>query len=361
MRQYFLLAFAGAVACGIGFGYSSGFGVSRGEMFSHDFSGARIQESPEFLTANNYDYAGEKQRLETLFAAQGSKTAYAYFQRAYQNIDPAIVHNLAHWIGNELYRREDIQGVSLCDASYQFGCFHGFFGAALGTRGTEILPKVEEVCMKSGGVPAQFGGCIHGVGHGLLGLRGYRANDLIGALKDCDILISRSSQEGCYNGVFMEYNIRTMQELKGNKIIMRAFDAKRPFDPCDTLTVAYQPFCFYEQPAWWTTVGEQSISASGILCASLNNVRNRDECFRGLGRAMLGNSDNNAQQIISQCAKMPDGESSAACVRESVRLLLSQGNTASWKELCQSISGADASLCMDEAKTFLCSSFSQCN
>ena len=359
MKSSLGILLVGLMLFGVGFGTSSGTRQVVKKTVNSILHRILVQDLPDSISADGYEYPKEKKRLETLFAARGSTVGYDYFRKAYQMIGAGTVHNLAHWVGNELYRREGIQGVALCDGSYQFGCFHGFFGAALGTEGRGILPKIEVVCMRSGQLPFQFGGCIHGIGHGVLGLRGYKREDLIQALKDCDLLSNQSSREGCYNGVFMEYNIRTMQGINGNEIVLRTLDSAHPFDPCDALGPAYQSFCFYEQPAWWTTAGNQSVAHSATWCALLSNARNQDECFRGLGRMILNNTNGNAEQIVRQCAEFP-GDGVVACMSESVRLLLSQGDKTSWKYLCESLEDSAALECSREAKTFLCSSFSQC-
>lgn len=318
------------------------------------------EEPPSHIPADTYEYSREQKRLHDLLTQEGSKAAYAYFIRAYAGIDPAIMHNLAHWIGSEIYRQEGAEGVILCDGAYQFGCYHGFFGTALSVEGNRLLPRAEQACMTGGQLPAQFGGCIHGIGHGILGLRGYGEDDLLKALEDCDLLSNASSQQGCYNGVFMEYNVRTMQGINGDEIAIRAFDATHPFDPCEILPSRYQPFCFYEQPAWWIASHNQTPVTSGMLCAALDNLPNREQCFRGIGRLMLQRAEGDHTLIRALCAELSSPEGHSACINEALRLLLSQGYTTGWEDLCAALTTDARTPCIAYAKTFLCSAYAQC-
>ena len=96
----------------------------------------------------------------------------------------------------------NIQAFYLCSTGFNYGCQHGFFEYVL-ARSESPKAAAGLVCEstdESRGEKFKFY-CYHGVGRGIMMAQAY---DLQAALDVCDTLPSVMSQDGCWQGVFME-------------------------------------------------------------------------------------------------------------------------------------------------------------
>jgi hypothetical protein len=313
------------------------------------------ESSPDVPT--EYDFTQEKKRLSGMFNSDGSKKTYDYFKTTYQSFPMEQVHNLAHWVGNEIYLREGLEGIALCDQAYNWGCYHGLLGKAISDKGMKILVQVEEACQGKDKNPLQLGGCLHGIGHGVLSMEGYAETDLIAALKDCDLLREKSSKVGCYNGTYMEYNTRTMQGLTGENVIIRQLGTD-PHEPCSKLPSTYQPDCYFEQPSWWTQVMPSQFDTFSQYCSEIENEQPRDYCYRGIGRAAMITYHYSKEQLVNSCKIIPYESGVSSCINEGLQLLLSQ-NVSGAIEVCDALADRDA--CRANAQNYSCGALGICS
>lgn len=319
----------------------------------------RLLTPPSVVNDEKFDLGGEKKKLLKLFQEKGGKEAYRYFTQNYQSVDPVKIHDLAHYVGRELYNKEGIPGVLLCDDSYNYGCYHGFFGQAMLKEGESFLIKAEPFCKGKGKTGVDFGGCVHGMGHGILAMKGYTRENVIWALERCDGL-SPVGAKGCYNGVFMEYNARSMQAVpQGSAPAFRQFQSDRPYEPCDDLPLPYQYDCYYEQPNWWTMVFYGQYDRMGILCSQIANRKNYESCFRGIGRIIPLFVSYDVDAFGKACDTMPTQQGKAFCIEDGIQVLLAQ-NKDEALALCTRLEGELQKSCTVHMNGYLCSVLSRC-
>lgn len=298
-----------------------------------------------------FNFEKEREKLEKLFEERGSNAAYDYFRGAYQKVDDMKAHDLAHFVGIELYKREGAAGLSVCDEAYNWGCYHGFFGQAFGLEGKSFLPKSEEGCRGRGGNAVYFGGCMHGVGHGVLALEGYELENLLQALADCEIL-SEIGAKSCYNGVFMEYNSRIMQYYYSSEAVYRQLDPSNPFEPCPKLPDKYQFDCYYELPNWWTIFMGFDFESMGGICKKIVEEENQLACFQGLGAMVPVGVNFSPDKVGETCLSMPTEAGASTCMREAVVILLIQGHKQALR-LCDLLKEDFREACVKKGKEIL--------
>lgn len=286
------------------------------------------------LRTKEDQFAAERDKIRHLFA-KSSRQAYQYFATLDQKYGYNKPHELGHWVGAQLYAKEGIEGISFCGSSSGYSCFHGFFARAFPEEGEQLLKKADEVCGKSYEEEGN-GGCFHGVGHGLLALEGYSFNNLVSALGGCDKLKgSVHAASLCRNGVFMEYNFRTMQDLENDLTMIREFNSEKPFDPCDILPSRHQSDCYFEQVAWWSQVLEQNFLEVINLCQSLV-PEFQEGCFRGVGRNLAIGTEYNKEKVAEGCGKVASVKMQELCVTEAAITSMGDG-IADAVELCDSL------------------------
>lgn len=302
---------------------------------------------------SNYDYRTEKAILTKELKDKTGEEIYVFFKERYKNIDQTKIHNLAHWIGTEIYDRSGMKGLLICDESFSYGCYHGFFIKAFEKEGKDLYASGDKYCFGDGTQPLKYGGCIHGLGHGVLYLNGYDFNGLNGALKDCESLASPSSIEGCNNGVFMEYNTRTMQSLDTGEIKLRSLDEKNPLEPCNLLESKYQPTCYFELPAWWAAVYVSNFQKMTQLCETINNHESKISCFGGVGRMVPVANKYQDDKVKDVCLPIKLLEYKSRCIEKSIEVLLGVGKSDSIN-LCDMLDSTHAKSCREKMSEYYC-------
>lgn len=107
------------------------------------------------------------------------------------------------------------------------------------------------------------------------------------ALDLCETLPETDPLTGCYGGVFMEYNLRTMLGDDGE---VRSSE-EGLFSPCDSLNDVFVPACVSRLPQWWgegLLQGDKTVSSFeriGELCRIFGDVNKNvlQACFQGIG------------------------------------------------------------------------------
>lgn len=220
-------------------------------------------------------------RVARLLDTHEPAEAYQIFKTESTGLPENEQHLAAHVFGEALYAKGGEALFSVCDGEFGFGCFHGFTGAALAERGEGILPALDASCVEEYGL--QGTGCFHGLGHGLVSYFGYEHDALERALSLCETLSWKKPMSGCSDGVFMEYNFRTMEEDPAKRY--RAYSFEERLEPCASLT-RYPLSCYFGLSAWWITALPESESLPkelGMHCRSVAKDTNRQACFRGIG------------------------------------------------------------------------------
>ncbi len=237
---------------------------------------------------NNADFEITVPYLETLIDTSGPQIAYDKFASAIADLAPHDQHTAAHTFGTALYNATSIDGLSVCDERFSNGCFHSFSGSAIAEGGFEsTVPLMVKKCNEEETVPLTHS-CLHGVGHGIQAYLGYEYANLSKGIETCREKTTGNLTAGCWGGVFMEYNLRT---LIGIDSVRPLTEATR-YTPCDSISEDLRPSCMYWQPEWWEEVSLHNMSVTdfflkaGNYCADLPVGDERRACFSGIGSIM---------------------------------------------------------------------------
>jgi len=252
-------------------------------------------------------------------------------------------HNTLHIYGEELFKVVGDSGVAVCDASFGFGCYHGFSTQALINRGPEALAMLGKACKKSGDLHLA---CEHGLGHGALEYFGEK--NIVEALDACRTLPWKGKLYGCQDGVFMQYNFPdNLEEVEG-KDKTRKLDPQNPYDPCETLPQNYRNACFYSLGQWWSFETSNKYSQMGEFCLNLSNKYYRNSCFIGIGNDALADGNFEPERIVNICKSLGSYEGEMTCRTAAYFGLLGKEE---YKEnaylVCEGLTPNDKNKCLD--------------
>ena len=266
---------------------------------SHTNSPAVTSESASSLRAL-------KERWKNSIQKDGAEDSYTAFKSEASKLDSVSAHAESHAFGEALYELKGLEGLSTCDSSFEFGCYHSFFGLAVSAEGIGTLPKFDQACKTKYGdrnLP-----CQHGIGHGILVYTDY---NLVKALELCET-ISTLPTGGCSSGVFMEYNFHSMAENADGSYLREK--SENLYEPCDTLPTRFQASCYVEQVQWWQGIEKGDFKIIGHLCAALPVHSDVYEaCYHGVGNYGATQVSSEFEGTIKICALMPNEESEALC------------------------------------------------
>lgn len=305
------------------------------------FSKAPVPQ--QHSTNRNVELVKEKETWRLQFRDGDTQEVYsALLQNVHQREQEA--HVLMHILGELLYEEKGMESLTTCTEAYGFGCYHGFFTAAIAANGIEILPKLDASCKQMYGLVDTR--CQHGLGHGILVYTGYE--NLPEALRFCSTL-TETPLEACAGGVFMEYNFHTMEAPSGAYLRPLESDV---YAPCSSLPSEFLRTCFLEQPQWWEQHFQYDFQKMGELCAALPSSNDQsDACFQGIGKAMVQQVQYNYDEIIHICSMMPSDTSAALCREGSSWLLIGRGgeDRDAYLLLCDSLSVEKREACRNTA------------
>lgn len=228
---------------------------------------------------------------------KGARDAYAGFRTRNQEAPFARQHFSAHVMGELLAEELGTDGISVCDASFGFGCYHGFFGRLIAERGTDSIRELDAKCVEAFGPLGT--GCQHGIGHGILEYVGY--DDINAALELCDMTTSAAPLLGCSSGVFMEYHERLGQATEGYMPEGREFNPADPYDPCTVTRTSDLDACYYGLGLWYRAEFGTEYQKIGQLCADLPDHA-RTHCFLGVGSSIAPLEGYSLPTSLSACA-----------------------------------------------------------
>lgn len=223
----------------------------------------------------NFEYW--KQLVET----RGGEHAYGQFKKRHAKTPLGERHVAAHSFGRALYEGGGVEAFTVCDTAFEYGCYHGFVTAAIAQGGEPRVRELDRVCVQTFG--EMGGGCLHGIGHGVVEYVGYER--LSEALLMCDRATTQVAPLlGCTSGAFMEYFSPLVESQDGLLIsTSRPIDPDDPLAPCPTLSPEFQTSCYYE-------LGQRLLQGGGTYpnrCADVQGD-NRAYCFMGIGEHGTG-------------------------------------------------------------------------
>ncbi len=294
--------------------------------------------TPEsFLTL---DYVDQLNSIKEL-SKSDAEESWRYLKKTFA-VDGQInqnPHEFAHIVGNEIYRQKGFKGISVCDPTFAFGCYHGVTEKMLLALGTRAIPKVEQSCLDIFTNQSQLvASCIHGIGHGLLTWEGLHVEN---ALKHCDMLANQY-RVYCYDGVFMEYSSSTPSSTFAEKKwgFCVGFDEK--YQP---LCAKYQIYPFVRDLGW-------NFSQAAQFCDESPNEILKENCFSGLGYSATNAAHGGGNEIKKLCS-LASGEGRYLCIINAAKEVIFQ-EYANWWEvsdnLCEELPDEWEIVCLNKIK-----------
>ena len=243
---------------------------------------------------------------EQILGSKSPKEAYELFKKRYATVPIADAHVASHAFGEALYAKAGVDGFSVCDATFGFGCFHTFIPAAIADKGTEVIREFDQSCVKVFG-PVSLG-CFHGIGHGLLAYEGYTQEGVQKSLTLCKSLSWKHIYGGCPEGVFMEYDFRTT--IPDTSKQLRPFSEDEKYLPCSAVDQASRVDCYFSIPSWWGAAlrgNAERYTIMGRYCASVIAPDQRRACYRGIGYEIAPTTNFRVEPGIRACDSAQKG------------------------------------------------------
>lgn len=279
--------------------------------------------------------------------SHNAEEAYQLFKKNNAEVPLGLQHSTAHLFGGLLYEIEGVSGITLCDASFSFGCFHGFFTRAIAEEGVALVPELDKACLARYG---EWGtGCQHGIGHGIMEYFGFA--DIATALEACELTTWPTPLAGCPSGVFMEYRIPAVLRDGLFSTEPRMVDNKNPYEPCGEVDARYHDSCYYELGLWWRMALGPEYARMGSWCSDLHNEKNRMNCFLGVGSAAAQTETFDVPRTLSRCEEAaPEGRPHAFCVAGSSWSFYAEPSFRTIApQLCDAVEPALQPLCRQHA------------
>lgn len=268
-------------------------------------------------------------------ASKGAEPAYTSFKNVFESRAFSVQHNAAHLFGEGLYESLGTSGVSVCDESLNYGCYHGFLTRAIAGEGLAVVPTLDAACAASDNHLR----CQHGIGHGILEYTGH--TNLDEALAACDLTNQSDPIGGCTSGVFMEYNVPlTVAENGSFSVASRVLpEGASPYTPCPTLPAKYREGCYYSLPQWWKQIYINDFKRIGVLCEGLENEREKNACLIGTGSIAAPTSEFMPSRTIALCDDMPSPPGRSTCLASAAGAYRSnQGDEVGARIVCEAAS-----------------------
>lgn len=232
-------------------------------------------------------------------ASKGGKAAYQEYLARAKELPPARQHLAAHAMGNAIGQALGPAGISVCDPSFGYGCYHGLFAEVIGAGGLGRVPELDAACQKAYG--KWVTGCTHGIGHGILEYVGYgKVND---ALALCKETTQPAPLMGCTSGVFMEYFFPLVGAGGALQPSTRVLDPAAPYAPCPEAPVENRSSCYFEY-GQYLQAAEAGARANALCDAA--PAEGRRYCFLGLGAMRVLTSDYDMQASLATCVAYAD-------------------------------------------------------
>jgi hypothetical protein len=261
--------------------------------------------TPQLDELPPYSNSKEQEKfLINIINKVGPDEAWRYFKEQNKKQPLLDQHANSHIFGDVLYKTTGISGITVCDDTFGFGCFHQFFLSAIADKGVEVVPEIDQACIEKFTPGGQ--GCQHGVGHGLVE---YLGRDIVAALNICAGMSWQKPLFGCQSGVFMEYNFPSFVDEAGNRPVTRKFYPEKPYEFCNGIPERFKPACYYYEAEWWLKGGLNFTNTEiGNLCAEIRTDNFRKMCFAGLGYSSVDLFGFNLGKAIAVCSDMPNNE-----------------------------------------------------
>jgi plastocyanin len=299
------------------------------KLFSSSQTEARVSSSRLAEFTNKSE--GEKYAwLEDIAARESPETAWQYVLAAYQTPEGVVgnPHDMAHLVGQLLYKDRGFDGLSTCTPVFAFGCYHGLMEVAFDKDKPEDYKKNlalgQEGCKIVGPEDSpSYWSCIHGIGHGVVT---FREHDVNKALTDCDLLSERV-RTYCHDGVFMELSISAPANFYKKENLLY---------PCDMVGESYKVACARSQVQVMRQRFGRNTAQIAAACRRSGNSNIIYHCVDSLGYFTGQVAAGNAERILAGCREIAVESDAAQCSAAAAGELVFQ-DTVGWKQTTEAI------------------------
>jgi plastocyanin len=263
------------------------------------------------------------QEINDLLKQKDATQVWQYFYQKYPFFYQG--HDIAHFLGSEIYKQSGLEQIKACNNRYGFGCHHGFIEELINQRGLTEVKNLIELCHKSMTGEEEWT-CYHGIGHGFTTHTKYVLEE---SLKLCDQYLSISNQQHCYNGVFMEF--ATVSLDKVNK--------DNPLWPCNSLQDKYQKSCYSYQFQYLNVVYQNNSNEVYKTCLTVPDNDNQKMCLRGLYKNLaLRYNDHFA--FTQSCKSFSEPKEQDECIMDGAEVYVFYQHSIEeiQKNLCEEVS-----------------------
>ncbi len=318
---------------------NSGFWAKIKTFLSRLFRGSKTSTISEFKSLSEQ---GKYAWLEDLSRREGPETAWQLVLETYNTPEGVIgsPHDMAHLVGQLLYKSEGFKGLSTCTPVFAFGCYHGLMEIAFekdsNAQYQNNLTKAELGCQNVGPETSPtYWSCIHGIGHGIAT---FREHDLKKALPDCNLL-AETIRTYCQDGIFMEFSISAPESF---------YKKTDPIYPCNAISESYKVACARSQVQVMRLRLGMNTTQIAESCIKTGNQNITYHCIDALGYFIGQVAEGDASKIVQSCQEIKDESSAAQCTSAAAGELVFQ-NAVGWKgsvkQICESLSGEFRNKC----------------
>jgi hypothetical protein len=275
-------------------------------------------------------------------AQEAARATYGIFMRENADKPFAEQHLAAHRMGQKLYQELGIDGFGVCDESFAFGCYHGFFGGVIADKGPSVVRELADSCRKRFGENST--GCEHGIGHGLI--EHFGREGLVVALELCDTTRQKHPLFGCTGGVFMEYNSAITFPDGSAVVDERKPDPDNLHVPCTEVPAQYRTSCYFEIGLWWKQVLGDDYARIGNMCRDAAQESEQKACAQGWGTVIAENVAYDPEEAGALCGAIKDAPLVDACILGvAMRFFGSGTHEDEGRRMCDLIGGERAQEC----------------
>ncbi|MBP9668703.1 MAG: hypothetical protein KBE09_00230 [Candidatus Pacebacteria bacterium] len=287
----------------------------------------------------------------------GSTSTVAFVRREARRFSAADQHLSAHALGQILFEREGATAAfQLCGALFGYGCLHQIVSQVSPEQGIETALDAERVCREI--APRARGDCLHAAGHSIIFSRGYTEEAARESFAECEKTMDATAfdtEQSCYGGAFMEYNMRFMQDGAFNGGHARASTV--PFCLSLNTETARRTCIFWMAPKVHAALGfrytDTVFRTLGRFCNDSVPEQYRDACMESVGRSigLIGYISN--EQAAHYCEVATQGTPyNEGCVEWAARTITASNANSDITGLCDTLK-EHAPACMSFSKTFI--------
>ena len=284
---------------------------------------------------------GDREYWHERIDDRGAYVAYQEFVKANSTYPEGVQHVRAHMIGEVLYATVGIRGISVCDASFGFGCFHGLFTRGFAAHGETFVTEADKMCVNRFGVLGT--GCQHGIGHGIVEYVGH--SDIDRALALCSLTTQPAQLLGCPSGVFMERHTPFTVIPGEAPLPPLAFSEDDPYGLCNDVPDMYRPVCYFELGGWWEIVLDGDVLRMGALCEQIDTPFLRTPCFMGIGKIIGHTRAYDSERSFGACTRATEAYRGECMAGVAWSMYSNPAYNARATATCELLSGLEETIC----------------